>query len=253
MTSYCLVWRGAFKDPAVTTHPTVEVARGYLALPKFAAGEFDGLAIDKAEDIDLSGPGLVALYNALAPISGPVNKFESRSRGKERVFALIEDEYLYKPHADFSPAAEVESPASPADETQAPANAGEEAASPITEGGEDVATKKKARKSRAKTTTAERKHRGTGNAAGKVADFRQVREGTDRQKVLKLMNGQHTAEQIAQELGWGEAGAKKVGQVAFCLSRDCAIGYEFSESGKIKAVYPGEKTYRDAVKKAKED
>ncbi len=108
-----------------------------------------------------------------------------------------------------------------------------------------MAAKKKAKKKTTKPA-GDRKPRGKGKGAGKVADFRPVREGTDRQKVLKLMGGTNTAEQIAAELGMN---AKKVGTIVFCMSRDNGIGYEFGAKGQLKALYPGDKTYKDAVKK----
>jgi len=45
-----------------------------------------------------SGPSLVAMHNALAPDGAkPVNKFETRSIGAERVFGLLESQFRNQP------------------------------------------------------------------------------------------------------------------------------------------------------------
>lgn len=45
-----------------------------------------------------SGPSLVAFHNALIPEGvKPVNKFETRTIGAERVFALLESQYQHQP------------------------------------------------------------------------------------------------------------------------------------------------------------
>jgi hypothetical protein len=239
--------KGLFNELTIETHPDLLTAAAYVASPKFADSKWAGISFDRAEDLSFGGPMLVQLYNHLRGATNPeapdhLKKFESRARGQERVFALVEEKYLHQPHAAFEAPAKGDLPASST--TDGAEGAG------LEEGTEDMAKKKAAKAAKkAKTTkpAGEKKPRGKGVGPGKVADFRQVREGTDRQKVLKLMNGQHTAEQIAQELGME---SKKVGQIAFCISRDCGIGYSFSDKGRLTAEYPTGKSYKDAVKKA---
>lgn len=103
---------------------------------------------------------------------------------------------------------------------------------------------KAAKPAKAKTVST----RGKGKPAGKVADFRQVKVGSARERILSLMTGQHTAEQIAAMVGGIDAA--KVGAHAFCLSRDCGIGYEYGEGGTLKALFPTGKTLADALKVA---
>lgn len=244
--------KGLFNDLTIETHPDRPTADAYVASPKFADSKWAGISFDRAGDLSFGGPMLVQLYNHMRGATNPeapdhLKKFESRARGQERVFALVEEKYLYQPHAAFEAPAKGDLTASSAEgSSETP----EGEAPGLEEGTEDMAKKKAAKAAKkAKTTkpAGEKKPRGKGVGPGKVADFRQLREGTDRQKVLKLMNGQHTAEQIAQELGME---SKKIGQIAFCISRDCGIGYSFSDKGRLTAEYPAGKSYKDAVKKA---
>ncbi len=242
-TVYLAAQRGFFKDLKITTHPTPEAAEAFGAKygPEWAAH-----VIRDDNDPDLGGPALVSLYNAIGkgrPEHIDLKKFESRAIGKRRVYFVLDELYKHQPHEPHTPPA-------PGDTIQATTKP-DEGAAPEGEEQEsnDMAAKKKAKKAKTAKPAGEKKSRGKGKAAGKVADFRPVREGTDRQKVLKLMNGTSTAAQIAGELGFGEGGEKKVGTIVFCMSRDNGIGYEFGAKGQLKALYPGDKTYKDAVKK----
>ncbi len=85
-------------------------------------------------------------------------------------------------------------------------------------------------------------------AAGSLSDFRQVHSGTDRAHVLKLMNGKHTPHHIATLLGGGKFTARYVLVHAYCLRRDCGIGYSLGVTGKLVALYPNEHGYGDAIK-----
>lgn len=248
MTAYCVRYKGFFKEVRVTTHSSAELAK---ACGDDTGGpEWSALVVSSEVDIDLGGPGLVALYNSMFPEpANHVKKFESRGIGKKRVFEVLERIYQYQPHE--------EAQAAPTRvDTQAAKPEGAPSGPPLEQEIEAImagkAAKKAAKaakKTKPKKDPADRKPRGVGKAAGKVSEFRPIREGTDRQKVLKLMNGQNTAAQISQELGFGEKGEKKVGTIVFCMSRDNGIGYEFGGKGQIKALFPGEKTYKDAVKK----
>ncbi len=232
MTSYLISYKGAFKDVLVRTYPGPERAKAMFDSPSFSTDPaVSGFVVSEENDIDLTGPGLVGLYNGLTGES--ISKFESRTVGRRRVWEAIREKYQHQP-PDQGQAAPVEGSLNAA-----------------TDGEDDMAkkaTKKKAAK-KTKAPAGERKPRGVGKPAGKVADLRQVRDGTDRAKVLKLMTGKNTAAQIGQELGIDE---KKVGTIIFCLSRDCGIGYSFGEKGQVEAIYPGDKTYKDVIKKAAE-
>lgn len=246
MTVFLVATRGVNKEVRVTTHPNELAAKSFLGS---YGDEWSGHPIASDCDPDLSGPALVSLYNALAkndPSHIDIKKFESRSVGKRRIWDFLNQAHQHKPHETAEAAPAVEKGDTP------------EAAQPVpgrdeNEETDDMAAKKKAAKKAAKKTTkpaGEKKPRGKGKSAGKVADFRPVREGTDRQKVLKLMNGQNTAEQIGTEL---DMPAKKVGTIVFCMSRDNGIGYEFGPKGQLKALFPGSNTYKDAVKAAKSE
>lgn len=234
MTAYLLTYVGVFEKIRVRTYPDVETAKAVYSQPGEDPRE-SGLYAGAPEDIDLTGPGLVSLYNSLTGSS--LSKFETRTVGKKRIFDILEERYQHQPH-EAAPAA-----ASPSE-----ASTGEAAAT-TTEGDEDMAKKGKKVRVRAKRVKGEAKPRGVGKPAGKVSDLRLIREGTDRAKVLKLMTGRHTSAQIAQETGLDE---KKVGTIIFCLSRDCGIGYKFGEKGQVEAIYPGDKGYKDVIKKAAE-
>ena len=84
-----------------------------------------------------------------------------------------------------------------------------------------------------------------GKPAGLVGDFKQVRPGTARQKILKLMApGNKTVKQIADAV---ELDEKTVLVHANTMHRDCGIGYKVDD-GKLVALFPGSKTYEDAIK-----
>jgi hypothetical protein len=244
-TSYCISYKGFFQEVKVTTHPSPELAKA--CGDDTGGADWSALVVSSEVDVDLGGPGLIAIYNALALDSAPVGeevrkveKFESKGVGKKRVFAILEQRYLSQPHETAEAA-----PSEGSSVAAEPTAGGESQASESE--GEDMSKKKKVRV-RVKKEPGERKPRGKGKPAGKVSELRPVREGTDRQKVLKLMNGSNTAEQIASEIG-DKMTAKKVGTIVFCMSRDNGIGYEFGVKGQLKAVYPGDKAYKDAVKK----
>jgi hypothetical protein len=87
----------------------------------------------------------------------------------------------------------------------------------------------------------------TGKPAKAVSEFKQIRAGTDRAKALKLMDGTRTVGQIAKAIKGDE---QKVLTIAFCLYRDCGIGYRVDDDRKIVAIYPRKKSFKDAMKAA---
>ncbi len=94
---------------------------------------------------------------------------------------------------------------------------------------------------------------GSTRPASSLDKFKQIRAETDRAKVLKLMNGTKSADQIAVTLGGGKFTARYVMAHAYCTHRDCGIGYRLTDTGKLLAVYPVERTYRDAIIRKKKN
>ena len=81
---------------------------------------------------------------------------------------------------------------------------------------------------------------------GKVADFKPVRAGTARAKVVKMgAGGDKSVAQIASAI---DGDRKTVLTHLFCMNRDCAIGYEVTDDGKVVLTFPGSKTIDDAIK-----
>ena len=73
--------------------------------------------------------------------------------------------------------------------------------------------------------------------------FKSVREGTFRAALLRAMDGTKTVAEIAAESG---KAASLVLSHAFCLTRDCGIGYS-TKDGKLTVVFPEGKTIADAI------
>ena len=85
---------------------------------------------------------------------------------------------------------------------------------------------------------------------GKVADFKPVRAGTARAKVVKMgAGGDKSVAQIASAI---DGDRKTVLTHLFCMNRDCAIGYEVTDDGKVVLTFPGSKTIDDAIKEPAE-
>lgn len=205
-----------------------------------------------------SAADLLAVHNALS--KKPVQKFETTDVGRRRVLKLLEALPLSErdvPEAERVPVHRNDErrpdPKMPAPRetattpTTATTNSARGGAESETDMAAKKSTAKKAAKKAAKKPAAEKKAKAKstdGKPAKAVAEFKQVRDGTVRQQILKLMDGKHTAETIGEKLG-KEAGL--INSHIFCLWRDCGIGYTFAD-GKVTAVYPGSKTYKDAIK-----
>lgn len=170
-----------------------------------------------ADDLRLlNGATLVKLYNELAALSGvpPVKKFEDKATACRRLFSRMEENAVSAPEAE-PPAAEPE-------------------------------PEENAQMAKAKTktkSTAERKPRDIGKPAKPVAEFHQMRAGSKRAEVLKLMDGSLSLEQISKRT---ELEPNRVLAHCYCTWRDCGIGYAV-EDGKLVAKYPGQRGYADAI------
>ena len=108
------------------------------------------------------------------------------------------------------------------------------------------AAAKKAADKAAKAAAQPAKVPGGKAAAGQdpvPSKFKSVREGTFRAALLRAMDGTKTVAEIAAESG---KAASLVLSHAFCLTRDCGIGYS-TKDGKLTVVFPEGKTIADAI------
>lgn len=196
--------------------------------------------VTKAEDLrDLGGPVLVTVFNSVSPKL--VKRFATLDDAVNRSWRAIEDHF-----GGIAAKAAEHTAQQQAQAAEAATKPGE-ISNPTDEENTDMPnTTKKATKS---AGNGEKKPRGTkmisGKPAGRVADFKQVRAGTDRAIVLKMMDGKHTTASIAKAI---EDTEQKVLAHAYCLARDCAIGYKLNDEGKLEALYPGNKSFADAIK-----
>ncbi len=167
------------------------------------------------------------IYNALGPDKA-VAKFETREVAARRTFALLCAKFSGLPVTSVEVAPDLHI-TPPSEEMTTMANRTTAAAS--------------VRRSRAPGVG----RQATSRTAGTVADFKQTREGTARQKILKMMDGTKTPDEISAIMG-GTFTGKYVLAHAYCLRRDCGIGYELTKEGNLLALYPKNRSYADAIK-----
>jgi hypothetical protein len=85
-----------------------------------------------------------------------------------------------------------------------------------------------------------------GKPAKRVDEFRPVRAGTDRAKLIEeLDSGKCKVPQMANKY-------KALSTMLLCMNRDCGIGYHVDEDLVITLKYPGSKTLEDAIKQPAE-
>lgn len=241
MTIFIIQYRNYLEDVKVTRYVDQASASREMAKvhPDPAVSSF--VVNTDSNLAEMSSSMLVTLYNLWRDEGDKeVKKFENRTIARTRFLTRLE--------VRFGKLPEIEVPAEPAPKPETPAAApppgpGTPASAEAKEPEMATKTKKEKKEKKAK---ANGEGRVIGKPAGLVADFRQVRDGTDRQKVLKLMDGTKTVSQIAKAIDKDE---KYVLTAAYCLNRDSAIGYGI-EDGKLLATYPGSKTYEDAIKPA---
>lgn len=185
---------------------------------------------------DMGTPFLVNLFNLWrAPDDKEIKKFENRNIARNRFIARLEANFQTQPVFEVPAKATVsQSETVPSETVQQP------------EGESDLSANGKPKKAKAGGKPREKSTREVGKPAGLVSDFGQVREGTDRAKILKAMDGSRTTAALAKLIDKDE---KTVMTIAYCIHRDCGIGYKL-EDGKLLAIYPGSKTFEDALKKA---
>ncbi len=167
--------------------------------------------IEREEDVTFNGKLLVDVFNALTE-SG-VKKFESRAAGVKRLVACL-------------PIA---------------ARRGDDLT--------NVPTKEKI-VSENETETATKAPRGRKMAESKPADpakFKpgRIRSGTDRHRILAMMTGASTVEEVGKAMGF----AKPNYALAhfYCLARDCGIGYQLDADGHVTSVYPDGQSLETAI------
>lgn len=211
------------------------------------------LTVESLEDLAKSSHKLmVKLFNELT--GGTLQKFETTAIGAGRLWkevAKVAENATVPGVSTPEPAEGEPAPILPANtdpstvETPSTSPTSDVAAEPSaettqqTEGEQDMAKKTK----KAKT---ERTPRQNKKPAKKVSEFRQVREGTARAKVLEqLASGKRTVAQIAGSLGLTTA---QISTHMFCLWRDCGIGHDTDEKGIVSVIFPGEKSLKDALK-----
>lgn len=230
MVAYLIRYRNYLEDTRIEKYATADLAAAALAVPSNDPHEGGFEVFPDSNLGHISSKCMVDLFNLWRdPDDKVLTKFENRTIARQRFLARLE--------ARAKDIPVIEEPAKPIATEPKETDMAQKAA-------------KKAKTERAPKVTHDRIE---GKPAGLVADFRPIREGTDRQKVLKLMNGTKTPEGIATQLEFvasgGKPDVKKVLTIAYCIARDSAIGYRMTE-GKMEAIYPGSKTYSDAVKKA---
>lgn len=118
MKAYALTWDGAVpQNLLVATAANLEAA---IAATGAIRSE-NRIAVASAQGLDLPGPRLAVLYNAIVDLAFPgadnderhVSRFKDRPAGQRRVFALLEEHFKDAPEAAApstveSPAAETE-------------------------------------------------------------------------------------------------------------------------------------------------
>jgi hypothetical protein len=105
------------------------------------------------------------------------------------------------------------------------------------------------------TETQEKPKRASKASVGKPADaasFKagRVRAGTARAKILSMMDGTKTAEEVGAAMGF-EKPTYSLSHF-YCLARDCGVGYSFDEAGRVSAIYPEGQSLQTAVAAPKE-
>ncbi len=227
MTAYLLHYVDFVKDLNVLkfAEPKLADIYGFEKLPSDRSAKIVFGEESFKDHAQFSTSLLVAIYNALGP-DKPVGKFESHSAAARRTFALLYAKYnqLEITNVTLAPS-DPPIPVSTTKETMTMAK----------------------RPAKAKKAAAGNGRVVNSRAPGTVAEFKQTRAGTDRARVLTMMDGTMTPDAIAAAMG-GRFNGKYVMAHAYCLRRDCAIGYDLTKDGNLIAVFPGKRTLEDAIK-----
>lgn len=210
------------KFPKVTSYATRAEAEAACPTPvegvkmrAIVASSIDELKV-------LDSNTLVMVYNRIS--EKPVRRFETHAVAIDRTWRALNGATLA-----FTPTPEENTAMATTQTTEKP--------------------KTKAEKP-AKVKAEKRPRAKDGKPAKLVSELRQVRAGTARATVLKLISARGGAKvsAVAKAIENTEA---RVYQHAYCLWRDCGIGYQV-EDETITAVYPGSKGLTDLIKAEKE-
>ncbi len=215
MTAYLIVYGATPSDRfAAYSFETREAARlastpsGNLTPRVPPDGSAGGCAyvIEREEDVTFSGRLLVDVFNALTE-SG-VKKFESRAAGVKRLVACL-------PVAARC--------------------------------GDDLTNQQEKIVSENETTKTPRGRKMAESKPADPAKFKagRVRAGTDRHRILAMMTGESTVEEVGKAMGF----AKPNYALAhfYCLARDCGIGYQLDADGHVTSVYPDGQSLETAI------
>ena len=273
MTAFLISYTDFAEDLQVQTFATFKDASAYsidtLAPPRTAKIVSD--EFDIADRQQFSAGLLVKIYNAFS--EKPVTKFETNAVAARRTFAAIQAKFGNVPVTAVDATAESPDADMLTDDDNATDKGDQGATEPTPHpdhGVSSVADKKAeqaairaAEKEAEKAAKAEAAAKKAADKAAKAAaqpakvpggkaaagqdpvpsKFKSVREGTFRAALLRAMDGTKTVAEIAAESG---KAASLVLSHAFCLTRDCGIGYS-TKDGKLTVVFPEGKTIADAI------
>lgn len=260
---YAATFVVAWDGPSETLHVTRHADRGSAAAcPN--PHEHQLVVAGEADLADQSTATMVEIFNHCFKDT-PVKKFENAAVARRRAYRALCERWGYLPltnpkneESDVTTETQTEDPkaakkaADAEKRAKAQAKIKEERAAKAAKAKADAGAKKEAAaKAKAEKTSKPKEPKplkSAGQPAGQPSAFRQVREGSARQRILELMTGSHTAEEIAARVGGVDA--NRVLQHAYCLTRDCAVGFSVSETGHLLAIYPRGLSYADAVKPA---
>ena len=254
MTAFLISYTDFAEDLQVQTFATFKDASAYSidTLAPHRTAKIVSDEFDMADRQQFSAALLIKIYNALS--DKPVTKFETNAVAARRTFAAIQAKFGNVPVTAVDATAESPDADMLADDDDATdkgdkGNQGATEPTPHPDHGvSSVAGKKAAKAEAAAKKAADKAAKVPGGKAAAGQDpvpskFKSVREGTFRATLLRAMDGTKTVAEIAAESG---KAASLVLSHAFCLTRDCGIGYS-TKDGKLTVVFPEGKTIADAI------
>ena len=196
----------------------------------------------------MTGPELVAAYNAMvdrglaagmpAAAWRHVKKFETNGAGAARCVKL---EAAIQQVSPGAPSAEIA-----AGVAEASADANRDLRPNHLKANEQTRTAEApVSAERAKKTRPAGEKKSKAHPAGKAADFRPVRAGTARARVIEAAT--RAGATLASVAAHAGVDRRTLMTHLFCLGRDCAIGYELDGEG-VKLLFPAALTAADAIK-----
>lgn len=195
----------------------------------------------------LSGPQLVRWWNAACKVARDdyqmesyreIQKFQSIEVGVKRCALLASALRAARSGAKAEAAREDE-----------PITLGLLGPLPSSEPEEDTMAKKQkaAAKRAAKANGDARKPRVSDVAPKLASEMKMIRTGTDRYRVLSLVDGKRTLKRLGE---MAEMEPNYVRQHLSVANRDMGVGYKIDEDGVVTLRFPGSKGLEDYVKPA---